>query len=1033
MTDLLGVRIDHRYQILKVLGEGASAVVYQAKDERLNRLVAVKIIHPEYLTANGKIQERFKREAESLARLNHPNIVGVYDSGEFDGSPYLVMEYLAGGSLKSILGRPHPYKEAARWLAPVARALEYAHSLGMIHRDVKPGNILLTSPEHPSIPQVAKLSDFGIVKILSQDGLTLTETGTALGTPEYAAPEQWDTQTGITPRIDIYALGVILYEMLTGRRPYESGSAQALMYQHSSVPFPDPRQTTSGVPERMAEIVLTATRKKPQERFQTIAEMAAALEEFLSSGPASTAALSSQVSLEKLYITCSRKMFTFQYGPPGANIGSRKPHSQPVDVDKEDWYQAIEQAVLNTGTQPGLKDIGAIIFHRIFPKEVKEYLRGLRPGVYLTLVLDEEAAKIPWELAFDDEAGQPMFLSEKFAISRQFFDSYQGTPPVPPLPLSEQEVLLVGTGKNQTGSALDAVFQKLSACEIRVQTLFQAQASSIAVQTALRKGFSGIHFSGPVGWVRTTARQAGRPRGMEYALGLANGQLLPESALKSILKGRPFVFLDVNEVADPAGPAGSGGKDEWWKIVEGLANTLISAGASAVVGVRWEVADAGARCFVDLFYDGVLQGMTTGEALRQARLNCTANSGADHSAWAAFVLYGDPRGCLIDGKQAAQIPISQPTLVLPSEPDEEPFEEERPQPVPADGPAKAPGDGPAKAPGDGPIAQKTQLLPPTDEQFETAGLFVNDLLNPDRFEPGLFKSLAIGAETESSLFGWPDIRSPSLFLALAGVDYGALPAVLKRVGYDPGLFCQQFRAIFQPDVEAAVSRPASNLPRSAFSEHAVSLLEAADQLARDRGAAHSEGAARIEDAHLLEVILYEKDSVIAQVLAFMDLDSQQLIQAMDGEPYQMARLPLPEVLKLAAEEAGQAGWSQIETPHLFVALATIPFSNTRCALWQQGAVPDLVVEFFRKTLKEAVQGAASSLSPSNLGDRGAEIVRLAEIEANRLGSSGVSDTELLLAILHRGSGQTQTLLKVLGIDPQQMLAFIERSVTPPIP
>jgi serine/threonine protein kinase len=215
MADLTGKDIG-RYHIIEALGQGGMAEVYKAYDARLMREVAIKVIRKEAIAAalHEEMLKRFEREARSLARLSHPNIVKVYDFGEYNDSPYLVMEYLTGGTLKTkASGRVISWSEAARLLAPVARALEYAHEEGVLHRDVKPANILLTRRDMPM------LSDFGIARIMDTDVSTqLTGTNAGIGTPEYMAPEQWLGRP--VAQTDIYALGVVLYELVTGRRPY---------------------------------------------------------------------------------------------------------------------------------------------------------------------------------------------------------------------------------------------------------------------------------------------------------------------------------------------------------------------------------------------------------------------------------------------------------------------------------------------------------------------------------------------------------------------------------------------------------------------------------------------------------------------------------------------------------------------------------------------------------------------------------------------------------------------------------------------
>lgn len=262
-----------RYHILEQLGEGGMATVYRAYDTRLDADVAVKVIRRSAFAPDQleQVLKRFEREAKSLAKLSHANIVGVIDYGDFEGSPYLVMEYLPGGTLKQKLGQPMPCREAARILLPIARALDFAHRKGMVHRDVKPSNILITADGDPM------LTDFGIAKLLeAQEGFTLTGTGVGIGTPEYMAPEQWTGQAG--PSSDIYSLGVVFYEMLTGRKPYEADTPAAVLLKQASDPLPNPRNYVPDLPYQAEHVLLRALAKNPEDRFTSMGEFASVLD-----------------------------------------------------------------------------------------------------------------------------------------------------------------------------------------------------------------------------------------------------------------------------------------------------------------------------------------------------------------------------------------------------------------------------------------------------------------------------------------------------------------------------------------------------------------------------------------------------------------------------------------------------------------------------------------------------------------------------------------------------------------------------------
>jgi len=272
MENLTGKLVD-RYQILELLGKGGMAMVYKAYDTRLEREVALKIIRLEAFPPEDlhDVRKRFEREAKALAQLSHPNIIKVMDYGEYEGSPFLVMEYLQGGTLKQMIGEPMSWKEAMRLLLPVARGLEYAHRRGIVHRDIKPANILLTENGEPM------LSDFGIVKLFQgQETTTLTASGAAVGTPEYMAPEQWTGETG--PKTDMYSLGVVLYETITGQRPYDADTPGGLFLKQVTEPLPQPRDIVPDLPESVERFLLKVLAKEPSERYDDFGALVRELE-----------------------------------------------------------------------------------------------------------------------------------------------------------------------------------------------------------------------------------------------------------------------------------------------------------------------------------------------------------------------------------------------------------------------------------------------------------------------------------------------------------------------------------------------------------------------------------------------------------------------------------------------------------------------------------------------------------------------------------------------------------------------------------
>lgn len=276
MSNLIGKSLG-RYHILEQLGQGGMATVYKAYDTRLGRDVAIKVIRIDQFqpAALERILKRFEREARALAQLSHPNILKIFDFGEVESQPFLVMEYISGGTLRDWQkNKPVPWQKAAQVVLRVARALEAAHARGIIHRDIKPTNILMASGRDPL------LADFGIAKLIegTEEATGLTETGVGIGTPDYMAPEQG---VGIADeRSDIYALGVIYYQMVTGKLPYQADTPLAVMLKKSMEPLPPPTQYVPGLPVHVENVLIKALARDPKKRFATVREFSIALEKF---------------------------------------------------------------------------------------------------------------------------------------------------------------------------------------------------------------------------------------------------------------------------------------------------------------------------------------------------------------------------------------------------------------------------------------------------------------------------------------------------------------------------------------------------------------------------------------------------------------------------------------------------------------------------------------------------------------------------------------------------------------------------------
>jgi len=259
-----------RYKIVEKIGEGGMAIVYQALDTLMDRTVALKVIRPMQNPEKGFLK-RFEREARALARLSHPNIVHVLEFGEHEGQPFLVMDYVEGGTLMDRMGSPMPDAEAIRLVLPIAKALGYAHQKGIVHRDVKPGNILFSASGDPM------LTDFGLVKLLDkEESIKLTRMGTGVGTPEYSSPEQCFGGE-IDQRADIYSLGIVLYELVTGRKPFSANTPREVVIKQSIEMPPKPRDIVPEISADLEKIILKALEKKPPDRFPDMASFVEAL------------------------------------------------------------------------------------------------------------------------------------------------------------------------------------------------------------------------------------------------------------------------------------------------------------------------------------------------------------------------------------------------------------------------------------------------------------------------------------------------------------------------------------------------------------------------------------------------------------------------------------------------------------------------------------------------------------------------------------------------------------------------------------
>jgi serine/threonine protein kinase len=399
MSDLVGHTLG-QYELLEEIGHGGMANVYSAVQRSIGRKVAVKVL-PAHFLQDRSFLERFSREVQVVARLHHPHILQVYDYGEQDGVPYIVMGYLEGGSLADLIRRSEgglALGEVVPLVRQIAGALDYAHRKGIIHRDFKPSNVLLDTEGN------AYLSDFGIAKVTEYTA-QLTGSG-YVGTPAYMAPEMTG-QAELTPLVDIYALGATLYEMLTGQHPYSAQTPMGVLMAHVSQPVPDVRERRPDLPPAVQGVIERAMAKDPLNRYQTAGVLADDLEmALLGQQSAETAFAAEQTLIEHAPETEVGTLLDARPLPPVETMSAEE---TPPPIEARPKRRGVLPIALGGLAAVVILALGLFVF----------WPRGEEPGGVAAAPTEVEEVSFPTATIPSSEEGTSVPTEESFSPTEQ--------------------------------------------------------------------------------------------------------------------------------------------------------------------------------------------------------------------------------------------------------------------------------------------------------------------------------------------------------------------------------------------------------------------------------------------------------------------------------------------------------------------------------------------------------------------------------------------------------------------------------------
>jgi serine/threonine-protein kinase len=529
-----GLLIDDRYRVQSRLGAGGMADVFLAEDQQLGRKVALKLLHRRFAEDPGFV-ERFRREAQAAAGLQHPNVVSVYDRGAFDGTYYIAMEYLPGRSLKRLIREEAPLDplRAIDITVQILKAARFAHRHGVIHRDLKPHNVIVDDSDH------AKVTDFGIARAGASD---MTETGSIMGTAQYLSPEQAQGHA-VSATSDLYSIGVILYEMLTGQVPFDADAAVTIALKHVSAPPTVPTQINPRIPPELEQIVLWVLNKNPADRPRDADELIAALEtarEAIMSGSSGqrTASMAAVVAGAggDAAPPPPAEAAPIAAGAAAAAVDPGPPHDSPRRSRRRPWWWVVPLVLLLAAagaaayflTRPTQKTVPTVVGEQV--STAQAILQN--DGFKVNLINRSDSHPVNTVIAQDPLGGAKADEGSTVTLTVS-----QGPPPAATAPVP-----------SVTGLSEAAAIHAIHQAKLRVGRIQQEPSDTIAQGQATRTD-PGAGISLPVGSRVTLFVSSGKAK---VSVPDVTGQ--KQDAATATLKGAGFQVSTTNQTSQTATP-----------------------------------------------------------------------------------------------------------------------------------------------------------------------------------------------------------------------------------------------------------------------------------------------------------------------------------------------------------------------------------------------------------------------------------------------------------------------------------------------